>query len=56
MKNGGKVKWVYKGCEIAFDGAGSWNFGNDFITNVIIFGVDSSCSSHTDKLDLIYYC
>ena len=31
---------------IAFDGAGSWNFGNDFARTVVIFGVDNSSSSH----------
>ena len=34
---------------IVFDGGGSWSFGNDFVRNVIIFGVDNSSSSHTDN-------
>ena len=34
---------------VAFDGAGSWNFGNDFARNVVIFGVDNSWSFHTDN-------
>ena len=34
---------------VAFDGAGSWNFGNDFARNVVIFGVDNSWSFDTDN-------
>ena len=34
---------------VAFDEAGSWNSGNDFARNVVIFGVDYSPSSHTDN-------
>ena len=33
---------------MAFDGEGSWSFDNDFVRNVIIFGVDNSLSSRTD--------
>ena len=33
----------------AFDGAGSWSFGNGFVRNIAIFGVDKSLSSHTDN-------
>ena len=33
---------------MAFDGEGSWSFGNDFAGNVII-GVDNSSSCHTDN-------
>ena len=32
-----------------FDGAGQWNFGNDFARNVAIFGVDNSSSSQTNN-------
>ena len=32
---------MYSGCNITFDGAGSWSFDN-----VIIFGVNNSSSSH----------
>ena len=35
---------------IAFDGAGSWNFGNGLATNVVIFGANNSSSSCTDNL------
>ena len=49
VKNINKEKWVYSGYGIAFDGAGLWNFGNDFARNVVIFGVDSSSSSHADN-------
>ena len=40
---------MYSGYVIAFDGAGPWNFGDDFAGNVIIFGVHNSLSSHTDN-------
>ena len=33
---------VYSGYGIAFDGAGSWDFGSDDARNVVIFGVNSS--------------
>ena len=49
VKNSNKEKWVYCGYGITFDGAGSWNFGNDFPRNVIIFGVDSSSLCYTDN-------
>ena len=32
---------------MTFGGEGSWNFGNDFVRTVVIFGVDNSLSSHT---------
>ena len=32
---------MYSGYGIAFDGAGSWDFGNDDARNVVIFGVNS---------------
>ena len=50
VKNSDRKKYVYTGYRIAFDGKGSWSFSNDFVKNVIIFGVDSSSSSHTDNL------
>ena len=37
-------KWVYSGYGIAFDGAGLWNFGDDFAKNAVIFGVDNHLS------------
>ena len=49
VKNINKEKWVYSGYGIAFDGAGLWNCGNNFARNVVIFGVDSSSSSHADN-------
>ena len=48
-KNRDKSRYVYRFCGVAFDGLGSWSFGNDFARNAIIFGVDSSSSSHTDN-------
>ena len=38
---------MYKGYEIAFYGAASWSFGNEFARNVGIFGIDDSSSSLT---------
>ena len=43
------IKWVYSGYGIAFDGAGSWNFGNGFFRNVVIFGFDNISSSHAEN-------
>ena len=40
---------MYSGYRIVFDGAGSWNFGDDFTRNVVIFGVDNSSSSHAEN-------
>ena len=40
---------MYSGYGIAFDGAGSWNLGNDFAKNVAIFDVDNSSSSLIDN-------
>ena len=34
---------------VAFGAAASWSFGNDFATNVLIFGADISSSSYTDN-------
>ena len=49
VKNSDKEKWVYIGYGAAFDGTGSWNFGNDLVKNVVIFCVDNSSSSHADN-------
>ena len=49
VKNSDKSNYRYSGYGIAFDGAGSWNFGNDRIKNVVIFGVDNISSSHGDN-------
>ena len=32
-----------------YGATGSWSFDNEFARNVIIFGVDSSSSSHSDN-------
>ena len=37
-----KSKFIYNGKGIAFEGKGSWSFGNDFARNAVIFGVDDS--------------
>ena len=40
---------IVKNKGIAFDGSGSWSFGNDFARNIKIFGADNSLSCHTDN-------
>ena len=49
VKNSDKEKYVYSGYGITFDSGGSWSFDNGTARNVIIFGVDSSSSSHVDN-------
>ena len=51
VKHRDKGMYVYSGYRIAFDGLGSWSFGNDFAGNFcwMIFCVDSSSSSHDDN-------
>ena len=44
-----KSKFTYNGRGIAFDGEGSSSFDNDYVRNVVIFGVDNSSSFHTDN-------
>ena len=44
------MKYIYSGYGITFDGLGSLGFGNGFASNVIIFGVDTRLSSHSDNL------
>ena len=41
VKISDKSKYEYSSYGIAFDGLGSWSFGNDFARNVVIFGVIS---------------
>ena len=48
-KNSNIEEWVYNGYGIVLDRAGSWNFGNDFPLNAVIFGVNNSSSSHADS-------
>ena len=44
--NSDKQKLVYSGYVIAFDWAGSLNFGNDLVKNVLIFVAGNSSLSH----------
>ena len=53
-KNSDKSKYVYSGNGIAFNGLGSWSFGNDFARNFIIFGIDNSSTSHTNNRKKIF--
>ena len=53
VKNSDKEKWVYSDYRIAFDGADSCNFGNNFSRNVVIFGVDNNSSSLTDNCKFV---
>ena len=43
------------GYGIAFDGAVTWRFGNDYARNVTIFDVDNSSSSHSDNDIRIFF-
>ena len=45
---------MYSGFGIAFDVADSWNFGDDFAWNVIIFGANNNSSSHNDNRTKIF--
>ena len=49
VKNSDKENYVYSGCGITSDSAGSCSFRNDSARNVMIFGVGDSLSSHTDN-------
>ena len=49
VKNSDQEKYVYSGYRITFDSAGSWNFGNDFTGNAVIFEINNSSSSHSDS-------
>ena len=49
VKNNDKEKWVYSGYGLTFDGASSWNFGNSFARNAVIFGVNNSSLSRADN-------
>ena len=48
-KSSNESKHGQSSYRITLDGADSWSFGNEFIKNVIIFGVDNSSSSHKDN-------
>ena len=48
-KNSNESKHGQSSYRITLDGADSCSFGNEFIKNVIIFGVDNSSSSHKDN-------
>lgn len=39
--------FFHNGYGIAFVGAGSFSFGNEFVWNVVTFGVDNSLSVHS---------
>ena len=43
------IKWVYRSYEIAIDGAGSWNIGNNVAKNVAVSSEDTSSLSHADN-------
>ena len=42
VRNTIKSKFTYNGQGIAFDGQGSWSFGNDIARNGVISGVDNT--------------
>ena len=47
IKNSYKEKYLHSGYRLAFDWKGEWRFGNVYVRNVLIFGVDNSSSSHS---------
>ena len=49
VKNSNKVKQVESSFGIAFNGASSWSFDNEFARNVVVFALDYSLSSHTSN-------
>ena len=49
-----KLNVFFSGYGIAFDGAGSWIFVNDFTRNVVIFGVNNNSSSHYENCKIIF--
>ena len=53
IQKSNKEKWVCSAYGIALDGAGSLNFGNKYVGNVVIFDVDNSSSSHERLLVLM---
>ena len=55
VKVSNKSKHFYTGHGIAFDGAGSWSFGNYYARNVVIFCVNNSLSSHTENGKNIFF-
>ena len=51
-----KEMYLYSSYGIALDGKGKCSFGNDFVRNVIMFGVDNSSSSYSDlKNDFLIF-
>ena len=52
-KTNDKENYVYSGYGIAFDGKAFWSFGNGYARNVVIFGVDTSSSSHIDNSNIL---
>ena len=49
VRNSDKSKYLYIDYRIAFNGAGSWSFDNQFVRNALIFGADNISSSHGNK-------
>ena len=39
-QNSDKTKWVNSGFGISLDGVGLWSFGDDFVRNIAIFGIE----------------
>ena len=48
VKGSDKEKWMYSEYGIIFDRAGSRSFANDYVRNVVIFGVDDNHDNHAD--------
>ena len=52
-------EYVYRGSmyiyRIAFDGKGSWSFNDDFVRNIIIFGVDNSSYNSSFHVIIVHF-
>ena len=46
-RNAIKRKFIYNGYAIAFDGAGSWSFGNEFAQSILVSSVDNNSCRHS---------
>ena len=55
VRNAIKCKFAYNCIEIAFDEESLWNFDNDYVRNVVIYGVGNSSSSHLSNPKINFF-
>ena len=55
IKNNDIDEYKISGYGIGFDRKGELSFGNEFVRNCIIFGVDMSSSAHVDNKKKIHF-